>query len=67
MPIVGSIIGFLAILFAPILRTIGVRFSWSWAPLAAEAAIFALLLVYWNVSGLRRQDEPSRRTCSSSR
>jgi hypothetical protein len=51
VPLVGSGVGFVAVLVAPI-GTLGIRFAWSWMPLAIEATIFLVSLAYWRCSGL---------------
>ena len=60
-PVLGSVLGFVAILLAPI-RTIGDRLTWSWAPLAIEASVLALLFAYWKLSGLAREADRQRRS-----
>lgn len=52
LPVVGSLLGFLAVVVAPI-GTLRERLAWAWVPLAVEATVFGLCLVFWNLSGLR--------------
>ncbi len=49
-PIVGSVLGFVAILVAP-LGSIGARLAWSWVPLAVEVSVLGLCWGYWIASG----------------
>ena len=62
-PVMGILVGFVAVLFAPI-ATLGDRLSWSWVPLAVEGAVYGAGLAYWNLNDLGRVAERQRRTRS---
>jgi hypothetical protein len=61
LPVVGSLVGFLAIALAPI-GTARERIVWSWLPAAGEATVVGLIALLWIVSGLRSTSEGQRRS-----
>jgi hypothetical protein len=58
-PVVGTILGSLAVVLAPI-GTLHDRLAWSWVPFAVEVGVFGLCFAYWNLSGLGRELERQR-------
>jgi hypothetical protein len=50
MPLVGSVLGFVAILLAR-LGSITARLRWSWLPLAIEATVVTLCWAFWLACG----------------
>jgi hypothetical protein len=60
-PVVGTIIGFFALVLAPI-GTLGQRIVWCWVPVASEAIVLGCCVAYWNLSGLRNESERQRRS-----
>jgi hypothetical protein len=64
MPLVGSVVGFVAILLAP-LGSVTARLRWSWLPLAIEATVVTLCWALWLACG--RHPTSRRRTRTRAR